>query len=247
MRMGHRSRRHRVARESETSRGLGHLHPVTLARREIERIFLALGFTVAQGPEVETDFYNFESMAMPKDHPARDMQDTFYVAGLSDVLLRTHTSPVQTRTMLQQPPPIRVICPGVVYRKDDDPTHSPMFHQVECLCVDEGITLGDLKGTMLHFVQSFFGEATKLRLRPSFFPFTEPSAEFDIRTPNGDWLEIGGSGMVHPNVIRAGGLDPEEWSGFAFGFGIDRMAKERHGVSDVREMYSNDLRFVEQF
>ena len=249
--------------------GLGHLHPVTLARREIERIFLALGFTVAEGPEVETDFYNFESMAMPADHPARDMQDTFYVEGLPDVLLRTHTSPVQTRTMLRQPPPIRVICPGVVYRKDDDPTHSPMFHQVECLCVDEGISLADLKGTMLHFVKAFFGEETKLRLRPSFFPFTEPSAEVDIscvfcagagvvdggtgeKRPcrmckSTGWMEIGGSGVVDPEVFRHVGLDSERYSGFAFGFGIDRMAMLKYYVNDIKLLYEGDARFLSQF
>jgi len=249
---------------SVTLRGLGHLHPVTLARREIERIFLALGFTVAEGPEVETDFYNFESMAMPKDHPARDMQDTFYIAGLADVLLRTHTSPVQTRTLLRRPPPIRVICPGVVYRKDDDATHSPMFHQVECLCVDEGISLADLKGTMLHFVRAFFGPDTRLRLRPSFFPFTEPSAEVDIScvfcggsgSAGGQpcrvckatgWMEIGGSGVVDPEVFRHVGLDSEKYTGFAFGFGIDRMAMLKYHVNDIKRFYEGDARFLAQF
>ena len=249
------------------SRGLGHLHPVTLCRREIEHILLGLGFTVAEGPEVETDFYNFESMAMPKDHPARDMQDTFYVDGLPDVVLRTHTSPVQTRVMLKQAPPIRVICPGVVYRKDDDPTHSPMFHQVECLCVDEGISLADLKGTMLHFVQAFFGEETKLRLRPSFFPFTEPSAEVDISCvfcagagvvaslggkpcrmcKTTGWMEIGGSGVVDPEVFRHAGIDSERYTGFAFGFGIDRMAMLKYYINDIKLLYEGDARFLSQF
>jgi len=178
------------------------------------------------------------------------MHDTFYVdhGAPGSTVLRTHTSPVQIRVMLTTPPPIYMIMPGRVFRNETaDATHMAVFHQIEGLVIDRGITLPDLAGTIEKFTQAFFGPGFTSRLRPSYFPFTEPSAEFDIRTPDGDWLELGGSGMVHPNVLRAGGLDPEEWSGFAFGFGIDRMAKERHGISDLREMYTNDLRFVEQF
>ena len=237
---------------------LGHLHPITLARREIEAIFAQLGFTVAVGPQVETDFHNFEALAMPKDHPARDMQDTFYVDGAPDVVLRTHTSPVQIRTMLAQPPPVRVIVPGTVYRRDDDPTHSPMFNQVEGLCVDEGISFADLKGVLLHFAQRFFGDGVGVRLRPSFFPFTEPSAEVDFtcafcrgagcKTCKGTgWIEIGGAGMVDPEVFRHVGYDSEKYSGFAFGWGIDRMAMLRYGVSDIKLFFEGDVRFARQF
>ncbi len=244
----------------------GHLHPLTHTRREIERIFAQLGFSLATGPQVETDFHNFEALAMPKDHPARDMQDTFYVAGAKDVLLRTHTSPVQIRTMLAQRPPVRVICPGPVYRRDDDPTHSPMFHQVEGLLVDEQVTFGDLKGTLLHFVRAFFGPATGIRLRPSFFPFTEPSAEVDLscvfcalqpktRSPDAGcrtckgtgWLEVGGAGMVDPEVFRHVDYDSERYTGFAFGFGIDRMAMLKYRISDIRLLYEGDQRLLEQF
>lgn len=246
-------------------RPLGHLHPVTLARRELERIFAQLGFELAAGPQVETDFHNFEALAIPKDHPARDMQDTFYIEGASDVLLRTHTSPVQVRTMLAGKPPVRVICPGPVYRKDDDPTHSPMFHQMEGLVVDEGVTLADLKGTLLHFVHGYFGEETQLRLRPSFFPFTEPSAEMDISctlcggrgtVASGDpcrvckqtgWLEIGGAGMVDPEVFRHVGYDSQRYTGFAFGFGIDRMAMLKYKINDIKLLFTNDQRFLAQF
>ena len=232
------------------SPGRGHAHVVTQAWQRLEDVFIGLGFQVAEGPEVETDWYNFEALNMPANHPARSMHDTFYVehGEPGSTVLRTHTSPVQIRVMQDVPPPIYMIMPGRVFRNETtDATHLAVFHQIEGLVIDRGITLADLAGTIESFTKAFFGEGFTSRLRPSYFPFTEPSAEFDIRTPSGQWLELGGCGMVHPNVLIAGGLDPEEWSGFAFGFGIDRMAKERHGISDVREMYTNDLRFLEQF
>jgi phenylalanyl-tRNA synthetase alpha chain len=228
----------------------GHAHIVTQAWERLEDVFLGLGFQVAEGPEVETDWYNFGALNMPESHPARGMWDTLFVdhGDPGTVVLRTHTSPVQIRVMESQAPPIYIIAPGRVYRRDTpDATHMPVFHQIEGLVVDRGITMADLAGTIEAFTKAFFGGEFTSRLRPSYFPFTEPSAEFDIRTPTGQWLELGGCGMVHPEVLRAGGLDPEEWSGFAFGFGIDRMAKERHGVDDIREMYTNDIRFLEQF
>ena len=230
--------------------GRGKAHIVTQAWQRLEDVFVGLGFQVAEGPEVETDWYNFEALNMPPSHPARSMHDTFYVdhGQPGSTVLRTHTSPVQIRVMQNVAPPIYMIMPGRVFRTETtDATHLAVFHQIEGLVIDRGITLADLAGTIEAFTQAFFGPGFTSRLRPSYFPFTEPSAEFDIRTPKGDWLELGGCGMVHPNVLRAGGLDPEEWSGFAFGFGIDRMAKERHGVGDVREMYTNDIRFIEQF
>lgn len=230
--------------------GRGHAHIVTQAWQRLEDVFVGLGFQVAEGPEVETDWYNFEALNMPPDHPARSMHDTFYVdhGTPGSTVLRTHTSPVQIRVMQHIAPPIYMIMPGKVFRNETtDATHLAVFHQIEGLVIDRGITLADLAGTIEAFTKAFFGEGFSSRLRPSYFPFTEPSAEFDIRTPKGDWLELGGCGMVHPNVLRAGGLDPEEWSGFAFGFGIDRMAKERHAVGDMREMYTNDIRFIEQF
>ena len=240
------------------SRGLGHLHPTTLARRDIERIFTSLGFVVASGPEVESDYYNFEALAMPKDHPARDMQDTFDIAAKPDLVLRTHTSPVQIRTMLAQKPPIRVIIPGAVYRKDDDPTHSPMFHQVEGLVVDEGISLADLKGTLLHWVKAQFGVDIGIRLRPSFFPFSEPSAELALgcvfcrmrgcRLCKGTgYMEIGGCGMVDPEVFRKVGIDSERYTGFAFGFGIDRMAMLKYDINDIKLLFEGDARFLSAF
>ncbi len=228
----------------------GHAHVVTQAWQRLEDVFIGMGFQIAEGPEVETDWYNFEALNMPPQHPARSMHDTFYVdhGAPGSTVLRTHTSPVQIRVMQTQKPPIYSVMPGRVFRNETtDATHLAVFHQIEGLVVDRGITLADLAGTIEKFTQAFFGPGFTSRLRPSFFPFTEPSAEFDIRTPKGDWLELGGCGMVHPNVLRAGGIDPEEFSGFAFGFGIDRMAKERHGIGDVREMYTNDLRFVTQF
>ena len=233
----------------------GHLHLVTQAWQELEDVFVGLGFTVAEGPEVETDWHNFEALNMGEGHPARGEFDTLFVghdenerAGDSGLLLRTHTSPVQIRTMLASEPPIYIVAPGRVFRRDTpDATHMPVFHQIEGLVVDRNISMADLAGTIEAFTQAFFGEGFTSRLRPSYFPFTEPSAEFDIRRPDGSWLELGGCGMVHPEVLRAGGVDPEEWSGFAFGFGIDRMAVMRHGITDIRDMYVNDIRFIEQF
>lgn len=238
----------------------GNLHPITQARREIEAIFAELGFVVAHGPEVETDWHNFEALAIPADHPARDMQDTFYLEGRSNVVLRTHTSPVQVRTMLQQQPPVRIIAPGCVYRKDDDPTHSPMFNQVEGLVVDEGISFADLKGVLLHFVQRYFGPKMGVRLRPSYFPFVEPGAEVDMscvfcagtgincRTcKQTGWIEIGGAGMVDPDVFAHVNYDSEKYTGFAFGMGIDRMAMLRYGIRDIKLMFEGDVRFARQF
>jgi len=232
----------------------GHAHLVTQAWERLEDVFVGLGFRIAEGPEVETDWHNFEALNMGEGHPARGEFDTLFVDHVppdgspGSTVLRTHTSPVQIRTMLDQEPPIYIVAPGRVFRRDTpDATHMPVFHQIEGLVVDRGITMAHLAGTIEAFTKAFFGAGFTSRLRPSYFPFTEPSAEFDIQRPNGEWIELGGCGMVHPNVLRAGGIDPEEWSGFAFGFGIDRMAKERHGVDDIREMYTDDLRFVRQF
>jgi phenylalanyl-tRNA synthetase alpha chain len=228
----------------------GRIHLVTQATERLEDVFVGLGFRIAEGPEVETDFHNFEALNMPPSHPARSMWDTLFVDQdpQGSVVLRTHTSPVQIRVMQEWPPPIYAVMPGRVFRKETpDATHMPVFHQIEGLVVDRDITFADLAGTIESFTKAFFGEGFTSRLRPSYFPFTEPSAEFDIRRPDGSWIELGGCGMVHPRVLAAAGLDPEEWGGFAFGFGIDRMAKERHGVEDIREMYSNDVRFTEQF
>ncbi|MFM9225354.1 MAG: phenylalanine--tRNA ligase subunit alpha [Actinomycetota bacterium] len=228
----------------------GRLHLVTQATERLEDVFIGLGFRIAEGPEVESDFYNFEALNMPPSHPARSMWDTLFVETdpPGSVVLRTHTSPVQIRVMQEWPPPIYAVMPGRVFRRDTpDATHMPVFHQIEGLVIDRGITFADLAGTIEAFTKAFFGSDFTSRLRPSYFPFTEPSAEFDIRRPDGSWIELGGCGMVHPHVLRAGGLDPDEWSGFAFGFGIDRMAKERHGVADLRDMYSNDVRFLGQF
>jgi phenylalanyl-tRNA synthetase alpha chain len=239
-----------LAMSAEASRRRGRMHLVTQATERLEDVFVGLGFQIAEGPEVETDFYNFEALNMPPSHPARSMWDTLFVESdePGSVVLRTHTSPVQIRVMQEWPPPIYAIMPGRVFRKETpDATHMPVFHQIEGLVIDRGITFADLAGTIESFTKAFFGEGFTSRLRPSYFPFTEPSAEFDIRRPDGSWIELGGCGMVHPHVLRAGGLDPNEWSGFAFGFGIDRMAKERHGVNDIRDMYSDDIRFTEQF
>ena len=235
---------------------MGTLHPLTLVQDEIIEIFQGLGFAVAEGPEVESDFYNFEALNIPRDHPARDMQDTFYLS--EDVLLRTHTSPVQIRTMKVQPPPVRIICPGKVYRRDADITHSPMFHQVEGLAVDRNISMGDLKGTLELFAREMFGARTTTRFRPSFFPFTEPSAEVDVRCflcggegcrvcKQSGWLEILGSGMVHPQVLRNVGYDPEDVTGWAFGMGVERIAMLKYGIDDIRLFFENDLRFLSQF
>jgi phenylalanyl-tRNA synthetase alpha chain len=228
----------------------GHVHLVTRAWSRLEDVFVGMGFTIAEGPEIEDDWHNFEALNLPKGHPARDMQDSLYVeyGEPGSTLLRTHTSPVQIRVMETVEPPIYSVMPGRVFRRDTaDATHMPVFHQIEGLVIDRGITFADLAGTLEAFTQAFFGGSFTSRLRPSYFPFTEPSAEFDIRLPDGSWLELGGCGMVHPNVLRAGGIDPEEWSGFAFGFGIDRMAKTFHGVGDLRELWVNDVRFLAQF
>ena len=232
----------------------GHAHLVTQAWERLEDVFIGLGFQVAEGPEVETDWHNFEALNMPVGHPARGEWDTLFVDHVppggepGTTVLRTHTSPVQIRTMLDSEPPIYIVAPGRVFRRDTpDSTHMPVFHQIEGLVIDRDISMSDLAGTIEAFTKAFFGPGFTSRLRPSYFPFTEPSAEFDIQRPDGSWIELGGCGMVHPNVLRAGGLDPEEWSGFAFGFGIDRMAIMRHGVADIREMFSDDIRFLEQF
>ncbi len=232
----------------------GHAHLVTQSWERLEDVFIGLGFQVAEGPEVETDWHNFEALNMPIGHPARGEWDTLFLdhaAPGEDVgrtVLRTHTSPVQIRTMLSGTPPIYIVAPGRVFRRDTpDATHMPVFHQIEGLVVDRDITMADLAGTIEAFTKAFFGADFSSRLRPSYFPFTEPSAEFDIQRPDGSWLELGGCGMVHPNVLRHGGIDPEEWSGFAFGFGIDRMAVMRHDVADIRDMFVNDIRFAEQF
>jgi len=236
----------------------GTKHPLTLVIEEAKQIFMGLGFQIAEGPDIETDYYNFEALNLPKDHPARDMQDTFYVT--PDVVLRTHTSPVQVRTMEKMAPslPVKIICPGKVYRKDDDATHSPMFHQIEGLVIDKNIRMSDLKGVLLVFAQQMFGSEQKVRLRPSYFPFTEPSAEVDISCimcggegcrvcSQTGWLEILGSGMVHPNVLKYGGYDPTEVTGFAFGMGVERIAMLKYGINDLRIMFENDVRFLRQF
>ena len=236
--------------------GGGHLHLLTQVRLEAIELFAELGFVVADGPMIETDWHTFEALAIPKDHPARDMQDTFYVS--DEIVLRTHTSPVQVRTMLTQPPPIRIVAPGHVFRRDDDPTHSPMFTQIEGLCVDENISFADLKGVLLHFVRRFFGRELGIRLRPSYFPFVEPGAEVDMQCvfcggsgcricKQTGWVEIGGSGMVDPEVFANVGIDAEKYTGFAFGMGLERMAMLRHGVNDIKFYYEGDVRFLEQF
>lgn len=235
---------------------VGSLHPITQINQEICDIFTGLGFNIAEGPEVETDFYNFEALNIPKDHPARDMQDTFYVS--SNIVLRTHTSPVQIRTMENHPPPVRVIAPGKVFRRDSDLTHTPMFHQVEGLLVDENISFGDLKGTLTTFVHQMFDERTGLRFRPSFFPFTEPSAEVDILCvicrgkgcrvcSQTGWIEVLGSGMVHPALFEQVGYDTDRYTGFAFGMGVERIAMLKYGIDDIRKFFENDFRFLAQF
>lgn len=237
-------------------RPMGTRHPITLVIDEVVDIFAGLGFQVEEGPEIEMDYYNFEALNIPKDHPARDMQDTFFIS--DSVVLRTHTSPVQIRTMLRQPPPVRIIAPGTVYRCDSDATHSPMFHQIEGLLVDTGITFGDLKGILTNFVNQYFGSGTGVRLRPSFFPFTEPSAEVDIACvmckgkgcricKNTGWLEVLGAGMVDPEVYHHVSYDAEKVTGFAFGMGIERLAMLRYGISDMRLLFDNDIRFLAQF
>ncbi|MCE1226781.1 MAG: phenylalanine--tRNA ligase subunit alpha [Geobacteraceae bacterium] len=234
----------------------GSKHPITLVVEEVSEIFAGLGFSVAEGPEIEHDWYNFEALNFPPEHPARDMQDTFFVE--NQLLLRTHTSPVQIRTMLKQKPPVRIIAPGTVYRCDSDATHSPMFHQIEGLMVDTQVSFADLKGILTTFTNQLFGQKTGVRLRPSFFPFTEPSAEVDIACvicggsgcrvcKQTGWLEILGAGMVDPEVFRHVGYDPETISGFAFGMGIERIAMLKYGISDMRLLFENDIRFLKQF
>ena len=234
----------------------GFLHPLTQINREICEIFESIGFDIAEGPEVESDYYNFEALNFPPDHPARDMQDTFFVS--DKIVLRTHTSPLQIRIMEKQPPPVRAIAPGKVYRCDSDITHTPMFHQVEGLLVDENISFGDLKGTLTTFVHRMFDEKTSLRFRPSFFPFTEPSAEVDILCvicrgkgcrvcSQTGWLEILGSGMVHPAVFESVNYDTDRYTGYAFGMGVERIAMLKYGIDDIRKFFENDLRFLRQF
>lgn len=236
---------------------MGHRHPLNRVQREMEEIFIGMGFQIAEGPEVEYDYYNFQALNIPKNHPARDTQDTFYIT--DNILLRSQTSPVQVRVMEKQKPPIRVISPGRVYRSDAlDATHSPLFHQMEGLVVDKGITMSDLKGTLETFAKKMFGENTKIRFRPHHFPFTEPSAEVDVscfacggkgcRICKGEgWIEILGAGMVHPFVLSNCGIDPEIYSGFAFGMGIERVAMKHYGIDDIRLFYENDERFLKQF
>lgn len=237
---------------------VGRRHPLTQVLDEIKEIFLGLGFEIAEGPEVELDYYNFEALNFPADHPARDMQDSFYIS--PGVLLRTHTSPVQPREMEKKSPgiPVKVIAPGKVYRRDDDATHSPMFHQVEGFIIDKKISFSDLKGILLVVVRQMFGADRQIRLRPSFFPFTEPSAEVDVTCMNCNgtgcrvcsntgWLEILGAGMIHPNVLKMSGYDPEEVTGFAFGLGIERVAMLKYGIDDLRLLFDNDKRFLAQF
>ena len=240
------------------TRRQGHLHPLTKVNEMIESFFMKMGYAVAEGPEIESDYYNFECLNLPADHPARDMQDSFYIT--DSVLLRTHTSPVQARTLQSHEPnsPVRMIAPGKVYRWDYDATHSPVFHQVEGLVVDKGITFADLKGTLELFLRHIFGNDTKVRFRTSFFPFTEPSAEVDISCcmcggegcrmcSHTGWLEILGCGMVHPNVLRLNGYDPDKVSGFAFGMGVERIAMLLYGINDLRLFYEDDMRFLKQF
>ena len=236
---------------------LGHIHPLTMTQRELEDIFIGLGFSIVEGPEVELDYYNFQALNIPENHPARDTQDTFYIT--DNILLRSQTSPVQVRTMEKQKPPIRIISPGRVYRSDAvDATHSPLFHQLEGLVVDKGISMGDLKGVLELFAKQTFGEETRIRFRPHHFPFTEPSAEVDVscfacggkgcRICKGEgWIEILGAGMVHPNVLRNCGIDPDVYSGFAFGFGIERIAMLKYHIDDMRLLYENDTRFLGEF
>ncbi|MCX8132291.1 MAG: phenylalanine--tRNA ligase subunit alpha [Clostridia bacterium] len=235
----------------------GRKHPLTQVIDEIKEVFLGMGYQIAEGPEVELDYFSFEAMNIPKNHPARDVQDTFYID--ENVVLRPHTSPVQARVMKTQKPPIRVICPGRVYRSDDvDATHSPVFHQIEALVIDKGVTMGDLVGTLQVFAKALFGEKTKIRLRPHHFPFTEPSAEVDVscwgcggkgcRICKGEgWVEILGAGMVNPKVLRECGIDPDEYSGFAFGLGVERVAMSRFNIDDMRLLVENDVRFLKQF
>ena len=240
----------RIARESldvtapASGVPMGHRHPLITTTEEIVDLFLGLGYSVAEGPEVERDHYNFTALNIPEDHPARDMQDTFYLGG--DLLMRTHTSPVQIRHLEENPPPVRIVAPGRVYRRDAvDATHSPVFHQVEVLAIDEGLDFSHLRGTVMAFLKAFFGDLP-VRFRASYFPFTEPSAEVDVQW-RGRWLEVMGCGMVDPAVLEGMGLDPERYSGFAAGLGVERFCMVRHGIDDIRRLYTSDLRFLEQF
>jgi len=240
-------------------RALGHRHPITIVLEEMKALFLGMGFTIAEGPEIESDYYNFEALNIPANHPVKDEQDTFYVN--EQFLLRTQTSPVQIRVMERQQPPIRIIAPGKVYRSDDwDATHAPVFHQIEGLLVDRDITMGDLKGLLILFVGKIMGDDVQVRFRPSFFPFTEPSAEMDVRCyachgkadgcrvcKDTGWVELLGCGMVHPNVLRMSGIDPDVYSGWAFGMGIDRIAAQRFNIPDLRLLFENDIQFLSQF
>ena len=240
-----------------TAPAVGHIHPLARIQRDMEDIFIGMGFDIVEGPEVEYDYYNFQALNIPPEHPARDTQDTFYIT--DNILLRTQTSPVQIRTMEKRRPPIRIVSPGRVYRSDAmDATHSPLFHQMEGLVVDKGVTMGDLKGTLEMFAKKMFGEETKVRFRPHHFPFTEPSAEVDVscfacggkgcRLCKGEgWIEILGAGMVHPNVLRGCDVDPDEYSGFAFGFGIERVTMLKYHIDDIRHLYENDIRFLAPF
>lgn len=260
-----------IAKEQELKMGLetidvtmpgkpcacGHKHPMSIVIDEITNIFMGMGYEVAEGPEVEKDYYNFVALNIPENHPARDEQDTFYIT--KDIILRTQTSPVQVRAMEQKKPPIRVICPGAVYRSDEvDATHSPIFHQLEGLVVDKGITMGDLKGALAVFAKELFGKDTKVRFRPHHFPFTEPSAEMDVTCfacggkgcrvcKQEGYIELLGCGMVHPKVLKMSGIDPEEYSGFAFGMGLERVAMQRYGITDLRLLFENDVKFLKQF
>jgi phenylalanyl-tRNA synthetase alpha chain len=251
--------------EVKSGAEVGHLHLITKTTMDLEDIFIGMGFQVFEGPEAETDWYNFEALNFPKGHPARTMHDTFHVEGgegseSGDVVLRTHTSPMQIRVMQQMQPPIYAVMPGRCYRRDTpDARHLPVFHQIEALVIDKGISMGHLAGTISSFIAAYFGrDDLRTRLRPGFFPFTEPSAEYDITCPfcggsgckvctQTGWIELGGCGMVHPNVLRAGGIDPEEWTGFAWGFGIDRLAMNKHNLSDLRDLLTNDVRLLRQF
>ncbi len=246
-----------ISISKNSNKMFGHKHPLSIVLDDIKEIFIGMGYSIAEGPDVEYASLNFDALNTPKDHPARDLQDTFYIT--EDIILRTQTSPVQARTMLKQKPPIKIIAPGRVYRSDSvDATHSPMFHQIEGLVVDKNITMTDLKGTLEMFAKKYFGEKTKIRLRPHHFPFTEPSCEVDVSCfvcggegcrvcKKEGWIEILGAGMVHPNVLKAGGIDSREYSGFAFGLGVERIAMTKFGINDLRYLYENDVRFLNQF
>lgn len=230
----------------------GRLHPITRVRQELSDVFASLGFDVAEGPEIDTHENCFDKLGFPPDHPATDMQDTFFLKGVDGnvdrrALLRTHTSTIQIREMMKRKPPFALVGPGVVYRRDDDATHSPMFHQLECLVVGEDVTMADLKGSLKVFLSRLFGGEVEVRLRPSYFPFVEPGAEVDARRPGGDWMEIGGCGMVHPVVFEHVGYDPERWRGFAFGMGIDRIAMVKYGIPNIKLLFENDIRFLRSF